>query len=193
MAYDPDGTVVGNATALSNDIDQQIAAAQALVASMIALRARVVALENIPSPVLYLSSPISKPEGNSGTTTFSFTLTLERDGSTAEIPYAYAVAGSGANPADPADFGNAYPTGTGTFAAGETVKTILILATGDTAVEPDERFTLTVTSPGLASVSSAGTIVNDDEATPVIPSTAIKNDNGGYVLNDAGGYVLTGA
>lgn len=29
--------------------------------------------------------------------------------------------------------------------------------------------------------------------TPVIPTTAIANDNGGYVLNDAGGYVLTGA
>jgi len=28
---------------------------------------------------------------------------------------------------------------------------------------------------------------------PPVPSTAIANDNGGYVLNDAGGYVLTGA
>jgi hypothetical protein len=33
----------------------------------------------------------------------------------------------------------------------------------------------------------------ENPPAPIIPTTAIANDNGGYVLNDAGGYVLTGA
>lgn len=33
----------------------------------------------------------------------------------------------------------------------------------------------------------------ENPPTPIIPTTAIANDNGGYVLNDAGGYILTGA
>lgn len=167
MAYDPDGIVVGNATALSDDIDEALAASQALTASLIVLRQKVADYQDTPRPTLSLSAPVAKAEGNSGTTLLSFTLTLDRDGSTAEFPYSYVVTGSGPNPADAADFGGSYPAGSGTFAAGETVKTILILATGDTAVEPNEGFTITASAPGLASVSSTGTITNDDQAVPV--------------------------
>ena len=131
------------------------------------------------APTLSLSAPIAQAEGNSGTTAFTYTLTLTRNGSTAAIPFAWAVTGTGANPADAADFGGTFPSGSGTFAAGETSKTITVLATGDTAVEPDEAFLLTVTSPGLASVSANGTIVNDDAAntSPVILAVLAGQSN----------------
>ena len=121
-----------------------------------------------PSPTLSLSSAVIFPEGNSGTTALVWTLTLNRDGSTASYPYSWAVTGSGANPADGADFGGTYPSGSGAFAPGETSKTITVLVTGDTAVEPDETFTLTVTGTGLNTVTSIGTISNDDVFGPTI-------------------------
>lgn len=117
-----------------------------------------------PKPSLSLSSAVIKAEGNSGTTAFTWTLTLNRDGSTAAYPFTWAVTGSGSNPADAADFGGAFPSGSGTFAPGETSKTITVLATGDTAVEPSETFTLTVTASGLNTVTSTGTISNDDSS-----------------------------
>ena len=112
-----------------------------------------------------LSSAVTKAEGNSGTTLYSWTLTLNRDGSTAAYPFSWSTAGSGTNPANAADFGGAFPTGSGTLAAGETSKTINVLVAGDTAVEPDDTFTLTVTASGLNTVTSTGTISNDDSAS----------------------------
>ena len=137
------------------------------------------------APTLSLSAPIAQAEGNSGTTAFTYTLTLTRNGSTAAIPFAWAVTGTGANPADAADFGGTFPSASGTFAAGETSKTITVLATGDTAVEPDEAFLLTVTSPGLASVSANGTIVNED-ALPALTLTGPLT----YATNAAAGTLV---
>ena len=56
-------------------------------------------------------------------------------------------------------------TGTVTFAAGETSKTINIAVTGDTTVEQDETFTVTLSAPSGATLGTAtatGTITNDD-------------------------------
>lgn len=116
----------------------------------------------VPAPMLSLSSALVKVEGNSGTTTFAWTLTLIRDGSTAAFPYSWDIKGSGNNPANAADFGGAFPTGFGTFAAGETIKIIPVLVIGDTSYEPDDTFTLTVNASGLNTVTSTGTISNDD-------------------------------
>jgi hypothetical protein len=127
--------------------------------------ARTVSAASAPS--LSLSSAVAKAEGNSGTTLYSWTLTLNRDGSTAAYPFSWSTAGSGTNPANAADFGGAFPTGSGTFAAGETSKTISVLVAGDTAFEPDDTFTLTVVATGLNTVTSTGTISNDDAAAGV--------------------------
>jgi len=122
----------------------------------------VSAATSAPSPTLSLSSAVAKAEGNSGTTVFSWTLTLNRDGSTEAYPFNWSTAGSGTNPANAADFGGTFPTGSGTFAPGETSKTISVLVAGDTAIEPDDTFTLTVSASGLNTVTSTGTISNDD-------------------------------
>lgn len=135
-----------------------------------------------PSPTLALSSAVTQAEGNSGTKNFVWTLTLTRNGSTASFPFTWAVTGNGSNPANAADFGGTLPSGSGTFAPGETTKTITVVAAGDAAVEPDETFLLTVTAAGLNTVSSTGTISNDDSAsafnTIVIEGDSITNPGG---------------
>ena len=64
-----------------------------------------------------------KAEGQSGTTPFTFTVT--RTGNTGAAHSVVLVAtGSGANPASASDFvGGALPSGTLSFATGETTKT----------------------------------------------------------------------
>ncbi|WP_419808401.1 hypothetical protein [Sphingomonas sp.] len=122
----------------------------------------IISLPPIPAPSLSLSSALTQAEGNSGTTAFVWTLTLLRDGSTAAFPFTWAVTGI---TADAADFGGTFPSGSGTFAPGETSKSITVLVAGDTAVEPSETFLLTVTAAGLVSVTSTGTVSNDDAAS----------------------------
>ncbi|XGW00908.1 MAG: Calx-beta domain-containing protein (plasmid) [Leptolyngbya sp. BL-A-14] len=109
-----------------------------------------------------------RPESDSGTTPFTFSVTRSGD-TTVATSVEYAVTGSGAKPADANDFGGTLPTGTVTFAAGETSKVITINATGDTTVEPDEGFTVTLANPTggatLTTTTATGTIQNDDRAT----------------------------
>ncbi|MDB5489924.1 MAG: endoglucanase, partial [Reyranella sp.] len=69
-------------------------------------------------------------------------------------------------------------SGTLTFAAGETHKTIQIATIGDAAVEANEGFSVVLTSPTGATIADAtgiGTIVNDDVATPTQPTLSISD------------------
>lgn len=123
------------------------------------------------TPTISFSAPtITLPEGDSGTTAFTWTLTLNRAGLSGNVAYTWAVTGSGANPAAASDFvGGTLPSGSGTFTAGQTTKTITVNVAGDTAVESDEQFTVTVNATMTAALTSAvatGVIVNDDAATP---------------------------
>ena len=85
----------------------------------------------------------SKAEGNSATTPYTFTVT--RTGSTSGTTSVnWAVTGSGTNVANAADFGGTLPAGTVNFAANDTSKTFTVDVSGDTTVEPDEGFTVTL-------------------------------------------------
>jgi len=92
-----------------------------------------------PAPTLSISD-VSKSEGNSGTTSFTFHVTLSAaSGRTVEVNHATAdgtatVAGN--------DYGA--KTGTLTFNPGDVTKSIAIAVTGDTAVEPTETFSVTM-------------------------------------------------
>jgi hypothetical protein len=116
-----------------------------------------------------------KDEGDSGFV--SFTFTVSRADSTAGVStVAWAVTGSGANPASGDDFaGGVLPSGKVSFAAGESSKTITVAVRGDTVVEADEGFTVTLSSPSGAKLGTpaqaSGTIRNDDEFPP--PSLTI--------------------
>ena len=128
--------------------------------------------DTAPGPSLSIAAAnASLNEGNSGSTAFTFTVT--RSGTTTGSSTAsYAVTGSGANPATAADFtGGAFPTGTVSFAAGETSKTITVNVAADATVEPNEGFTVTLSNPSagttIGTAAATGTILNDDSsATP---------------------------
>ncbi|MDB9447555.1 Calx-beta domain-containing protein, partial [Anabaena sp. CS-542/02] len=107
-------------------------------------------------------------EGNTGTTPLTFTVT--RTGNTNIISTAnWAVTGTEFNPANAADFGGNLPTGTVTFAAGETSQEITVNVSGDTVAEPNETFTVTLSNPSNATITTAtaaGTILDDDLTNP---------------------------
>jgi ELWxxDGT repeat protein len=105
-----------------------------------------------------------RAEGNSGTTPFTFTVT--RTGNTsAASSVQYGVTGSGANPANAIDFGTLFPTGTVNFAANQTTAMITLNVKGDTAIELDEGFTVTLRNAINATITNriaTGIIRNDD-------------------------------
>ena len=114
----------------------------------------------------------SKAEGNSGTSNMAFTVTLSK-AATGPVTVSYVTANGTATAGQ--DYTGA--TGTVTFAAGETSKTINIAVAGDATVEQDETFTVTLSAPSGATLGTAtatGTITNDDVAV-VAPKVSIGN------------------
>ena len=114
----------------------------------------------------------SKTEGNTGSTPFTFTVTRSGD-TTGASSATYTVSGSGANAANAADFtGAALPTGTVSFAAGQTSQLVTINVAGDTTVEANEGFTVTLSAPSagttIATAAATGTIINDDAALTLV-------------------------
>ena len=122
----------------------------------------------------------NKTEGNSGSRQFRFNVT--RSGTTTSAATVdYVVSGSGGSPASVTDFlGDVVPTGTITFAPGVTSQTVIIPVKGDTSIENDETFIVTIQNPSgpilIATPTAAGTILNDDIATG-IPSLGISATN----------------
>ncbi|WP_435183624.1 pre-peptidase C-terminal domain-containing protein [Cylindrospermopsis raciborskii G7] len=130
------------------------------------------AISNEIPTLAIASTNATQTEGNSGTKSFTFTVTCTGD-TTNSSSANWAVTGSGTNPADATDFVGT--SGTVNFAAGETSKTITVNVSGDTTVEPDEGFTVTLSNPTNATISTGtatGTIQNDDTViTPTITLT----------------------
>ena len=119
-----------------------------------------------PSPVLSIAaSDALKAEGNSGSTVYSFTVSRSGDLSASSTAL-WSVSGSGANPASANDFASgSFAGGTVSFAAGESSQLITVLVAGDTVVENDEAFAVTLSTASNATISTAiayGTINNDD-------------------------------
>ncbi|HKB03013.1 MAG TPA: S8 family serine peptidase [Gemmataceae bacterium] len=100
-------------------------------------------------------------EGDTGTTTATFTVTLS-PGSTQTVTVDFATADGSATVAD-SDYVTAGDTLT--FTPGETTKTVFVTVVGDTAIEPTETFTLNLSNSGSTPIQDGqgvGTIVNDD-------------------------------
>lgn len=108
-----------------------------------------------------------KLEGNTGTTPFFFNVTRGGDVS-GTTTVQYAVTGSGGNPANTADFGGAFPSGTLTFNPAETALSLPINVSGDVTDENNETFTVTLSNPsagaGIITGTATGTILDDDMA-----------------------------
>jgi hypothetical protein len=124
-------------------------------------------------PSLAIGS-LSLTEGHSGTTSAAFTVTLS-SASTQTVTVNYATANGTATA------GSDYVEARGmlTFAPGVSTRPINVTVNGDTTVEPNESFSVTLSSPNNADIGSAtgtGTILNDDAApAPSLSSLAIDN------------------
>ena len=132
----------------------------------------------------------SAEEGDSGSTGYSFVITRSGDLSEADS-VDYAVTGSGTNPASAGDFlGGGFPSGSVTFAAGETTKTVTIQVAGDSAVEPNESFELVIVSVppgGQIVVPGDSAIIENDDSAPGGPVVLV--DAGFDGAGDLGGFV----
>jgi predicted extracellular nuclease len=155
------------------------------------------------APPLVTISDIAQIEGNSGTSTFTFTVT--RGGGTGAFTVDYATANGTATTAD-GDY--VATSGTLSFAAGENSKQVSVTVNGDTAGEFNETFSVNLSNPTgfavLADPTGTGTIVNDD----IIPVYMVQGsamtspfvgqsvrtqgivtaiDSNGYYIQDANG------
>ncbi|OUC15999.1 MAG: hypothetical protein B0A82_03825 [Alkalinema sp. CACIAM 70d] len=126
------------------------------------------------------TTALTQNEGNSGTTTYTFTATLSQ-AATSAITVDYDTIDATATVAD-----NDYvPVSNGrlTFNAGETTKTFSITVNGDTKVEPNETFKVQLKNPVGATIGTAsqdGIIQNDDVAPPstlsIVPTNAAQTE-----------------
>jgi hypothetical protein len=122
---------------------------------------------------------VTAAEGNSGSTTFSFPVTLSAAASqTVSVSYTTADGTAVA----PSDYATA--RGTLTFQPGEKSKAIAVGVVGDMIMEQNELFTVTLSNPvngTLTKGSATGTITNDDVAIPVTAGL-YQGTEGNYVF-----------
>lgn len=131
--------------------------------------ALITILDNDAARVSIRPGP-SIAEGNSGTHTATFTLTLRLPAAfTVSVEYTTVVDVVN-NPATPNEDYEPQ-TGSRIFQPGETVKTVGITVIGDTIAEADEHFSLRLSNANpvpLAANVSTGFILNDDEAQSLL-------------------------
>lgn len=119
-----------------------------------------------PTPNFFIND-VSISEGDSGTNTANFTVTLNPAANqTVTVQYATANATAAAG----SDYQST--SGTLTFNANETSKTVSVTINGDMLVESDETFLVNLSNPSagtnLGDPQGLGTIQNDDLAGLVI-------------------------
>ncbi len=136
------------------------------------------------TPALSIADPTPIAEGNSGTKTLTFTVTLSA-AAAGQVTVSYATADGSAIA------GSDYvaKSGTLTFAAGETTKTIEITINGDSVVEGNETFLVNLSTPSGATIAdgqATGTITNDDAVLPTLSisdPTVAEGNTGTTLLN----------
>jgi len=125
-------------------------------------------LDDDPLPALSVNDAVV-PEGDTGTTTMTFTVSLGApSGRTVSVHYATAD-GTAIAPSD-----YAATSGDLVFAPGETTKSVNVTVSTDTWLELDETLTLGLSAPSNATIadgSGLGTITNDD----AIPGISIDD------------------
>ncbi|MCI0464690.1 MAG: hypothetical protein L0Z62_47815 [Gemmataceae bacterium] len=139
-------------------------------------------------PTLISINDVSIKEGNAGTQTATFTVSLSGP-SDQTVTVNYATADGTATTAD-----NDYLAAgdTLTFLPGQTSKTISITVNGDTAIEPNENFFVNLsgeTNATLADAQGTGTILDDDSTKFYVVDDATGNrtyeyGSGGVAVED---------
>lgn len=122
-------------------------------------------------PIVSIPSTISQSEGNTGTTSFSFTISLNKSFSK-PVTVTYSTLEGSAKAGE--DY-TAVSNQTITFQPNETQKTILVSVVADENREGNDEFTVMLigaTNASIQQFSSTATIMNDD--------TRISFTNAGY-------------
>ena len=140
-------------------------------------RTHAVLLNPAPAGMPSLSiGDVSVIEGNTGTRTAAFTVTLS-SASSQPVTVAYGTADGTATA------GSDYQAAAGdvTFAPGQTTRTVSVLVNGDRVGEPNETFVVNLsgaTNAQIADGQGVGTIL-DDEPRIIISDFARKEGNSG--------------
>lgn len=130
------------------------------------------------TPQISIDDPAPVPEGNSGLTAITFTVSLSV-ASRQTVSVSYATGGGTATP--DVDYHSA--SGTVTFAPGQTSKPITVQVVGDTRDENDETFQATLsgaTNAVIVKPVGVGTILDDDVSpTAYINSISVTEGDSG--------------
>jgi len=116
----------------------------------------------IPTPELSIDDVVMS-EGNSGSTIFTFTVSSSIADATADITFDINTTNGTAT--SPSDF-TAIVNGTGTITMGMLTTTIDVIVNGDTDLEPNEAFGITISNISANAAILDGTgmgIINDDD------------------------------
>jgi chitinase len=137
---------------------------------------------------------VSSGEGDAGTATQTFTVSLDvPSGKTVSVDYVTTDGSAGAA----TDYQST--TGTVTYLPGETAKTVDVLVNGDTLSEDDETYTLDLSNPVRSTIADAqgvGTILDDDPQPVLGIDDPVVNENDGtatftVTLSAASGRTVT--
>jgi Ca2+-binding RTX toxin-like protein len=131
--------------------------------------------------VLFSVNDVTQAEGNTGTTAFTFVVTMT--GQTALTP-TVTVSTSDGTATAPGEYTAVGPTVL-SFAPGTTQQNFVVQVTGDTRFEPNETFFVNLSNPtnGLVLVGQGTGTINNDDAAPVlsINDVTVTEGNSGTV------------
>ncbi len=121
-----------------------------------------ITVSGTPMPTLSINN-VTQDEGNSGTSLFTFTISLSSPAPAGGVSVSWATSNDKATA--PSDFAAA--AGTANIAAGQTSTTVSVVVNGDTDLEINETFLVTLSNPVGANIAAGagvgtGTIRNDD-------------------------------
>ncbi len=145
----------------------------------------------VTPPTMSIAAPAGAGinEGNGGTTAHVFTVSLSQ-AALIDVTFNWSVTGTGAAPANGADFGGNLPGGTITILAGATSATIRVNVTGDTTSEANEAFLVTLSNPlgaVLGTATATSTILNDDAINGTNGNNTLNGTAGADIINGLGG------
>ena len=133
------------------------------------------------TPNFSIDSP-SVAEGDSSTTTLTFTVTLNP---ASHQPVTVDYAQTGGTATSGTDY-TAVAAGMLSFAAGAASQTITVTVTGDTMYEASETVVLTLSNASsgtnIATASGTGTIANDDQGLLIDSPSVAEGDSGAVNL-----------
>ncbi|HBB89084.1 MAG TPA: hypothetical protein DC047_15875 [Blastocatellia bacterium] len=141
-------------------------------------------IQNDDSPSLTIND-VALNEGNSGATTFTFTVTSSLPAPTGGITFDIATQ-DGTATATSGDYVTRALTSQ-TITAGNTTYTFDVTVNGDTVVEPNETFFVNLSNVSNATIADGqgqGTIQNDDAAVVVISQVYGGGGNSGALYTN---------